>query len=231
MFCSFLAIWLVFKGKKPTLLNKSDDAVVVQDLDNDSKRSNKSHLIFGSYFTGPKDRKKVNSVEVPPFRAPLSKRNKQEQARFLSISKLEADFPGDFEYLYFDDIAEDTVLIEGVLREEGAYMATVATKKILNPDEILPTLKQNPDILPGLNESFSWLDVNQESTKLSKLPSGISEAHYWLSSNKGKSVALVYGKRVDQKGSYVFLVHGPQGYIDANEGKFEKYLMSFKPQN
>lgn len=232
LFVCFFALWLVINRNEQVLPSNISD-IVAPSASNDSNRDNPdSSLIYGNYYTGPKNIKKDNKAneDVVPLEVPLVKRSKKYQREFLKAAKLDAKFPGGFEYLYFDDIAKDTILIEGLSNEQGVYMATVATKKRLQLNEVLPTLKQNPDMLPSLNDSFAWLNTNTEPVKLNNLQPGISEAHYWVASNNGKKVAVVYGERADQSGSYFFLVHGPQDYVDGNEGMFEKYLESLKPK-
>jgi hypothetical protein len=151
--------------------------------------------------------------------------------KFSSIAQFTADFPGDFTYMLFEDVAEDVLLLEGRLNANDTYSATLATRLIVKPEEVVGMLKSNPDMLPGLIDNLSWINDKVQPTKLSgPLPAGMGDVHFWRADNSqgSKTAAFVYAVREDKKGSYFFMVHGPTDYIVNNEGKFEKFLSSVK---
>ena len=157
-------------------------------------------------------------------------KNAHAKLKFSSIAQFRADFPADFEYMIFEDMDEDVLLLEGRQNSNDAYSATLATRLVVKPEEVVGMLKSNPDLMPGLTDNLSWINDKIQPKKLERpLPSGLSNAYFWRADgNDSKTAAFVYGIRDDNKASYFFLVHGPTKYIINNEDKFEKFLSSIE---
>ena len=208
------------------LVDTSDLSVSQSEINGTVPRSNESYnsnQYDNTRLKAQKDNKFMNKSNINDPGELMKK-------KFSAMAKLKAEFPDDLEYLYFDDIAEDTVLLEGYLNSENVYTATVATKGIFPENDVLDLIKKNPDLLPGLEDDLSWINTDTSSVKLKGLQQGVRDAYYWnLKKQGGDSISIVYGVRSDSRGSYFLLVHGPEQYIQQNEGKFENYLSSFKP--
>lgn len=170
--------------------------------------------------TTPPPREK--RVIVPPTTNELQTQRSIEAVQsFTKDAFIKAPLPANFNYTKLD-MPEGFVGIYGFDSQSKARVTGLAHNRTATPEEVARFLKTDADSIP--NMAKNQLSHISPPETLPQLPmeSGLNAGKLWHGAlQNGEQVAIVYLERSDKKGSYLFVLSGPNSYFERNDGAFD----------
>lgn len=148
-------------------------------------------------------------------------RSKESAAAFTKETYLNVPLPANFAYSKLD-IGDGFEGIYGENDHQKAKLTGIAYNKLATPEQVTEFLKTDADSIPNISKNPVQFMSNAEKLPPPPEGSGLGHGTIWNGKlSNGDSVAAVYIPRADGKGSYLFVLSGPEAYFENNDGSFD----------
>lgn len=161
----------------------------------------------------------------------LSALSAESVSEFSRTAHIELEPPGSFKF-HSLDLEDGFAGIYGVDSGQGAKLTGLAYNQVATEEQVVAFLKSDADSFPNLaNNPIAQMSA-PEKLPPPNLESGFSGASVWNGKlQNGDSVAAVLIERADKKGSYLFVLSGPDAYFKNNDGAFDSIYERAKALN
>ena len=157
---------------------------------------------------------------APPPEQVIEERSRKAIHQFTQEAHLKFDPPGNIKFVPLDT-DEGFIGMYGEDSVQNAKVTGLAHSRDVPPDQV-SIFKTEPDAFPNLARNKIARLSPAEELPPPPPGSGLSKGTIWTGTlENGDSVNAVYLQRSDKRGSYLFVLSGPEKYFINNDGAFD----------